>query len=283
MSRRAQAWFAVTLAAFIVMPTTAAASEVSSEELRVLAEQALLSQSNEAALRAVTVVDDVPVDIDGLIGDDSNTRERIATLAALPIHSSSADVAGARTAANDILTSGRYQSARPGENNPNWLESAIGWIIDHIPRPVKSLFGSREAWVLLGVIALVVMIASAARHGRKRLTEPEAAGHASSPTANAPDLMRAADEAERAGDYSQAVRLRFAATVVDLRRIGVVASEQTTTAGMVRRALPGQEVSTLSRAFEQVAYAAAPASADDAAAARVGWSRVLSKVTTSRG
>jgi hypothetical protein len=260
----------------------AAASEVSAEELRVLAQEALLSEAAEETLREVTAVDGVPVDIDHLIGDDSETQARIAILAAVPVASSPPNPNTARDAARDILSQDRFRAARPGDD-PSWLQAVIAWITDHIPRPIKVLFLSGPAWLVLGVVALAVTVVSAVRHGRRLLREPETGGTSSATLPSAPDLLRAADDAESAGDYSRAVRLRFGAAVAHLGRMGVVVSERTTTAGMVRRALPRREVADLSNTFERIAYAGETGSASDAAAARVGWHRVLAEVGTDHG
>jgi hypothetical protein len=278
--RRAARLVVLSAVCVVALAAPAAASEVSSAELRELAQLALTDATAEQALRQVTVVDGVEVDIDQLIGDDDATQSRIALLAALPPPSVAIDPGEPRDAAGAILEQDRFQRGVPGEGS-GWLDSVIAWISDHIPRPVASLFRQRTAWLVLGAAALVLVIVSAVRTGSRRLVESEQASDVSAAVVrSAADLAGAADLAEQSGDYSTAVRLRFAATVKELGRLGVITSEQTTTAGMVRRTLARPDVDELSGSFERIAYAGSTGSRDEAAAARVGWKRVLAEVPT---
>ncbi|MGI8683624.1 MAG: DUF4129 domain-containing protein, partial [Acidimicrobiales bacterium] len=63
-----------------------------------------------------------------------------------------------------------------------------------------------------------------------------------------------------------------------LDRAGVVVAKPALTTGALTRQLPSARLHALADAFEEVAYGGRPASADDVAAARSGWPRVLDEV-----
>jgi hypothetical protein len=92
------------------------------------------------------------------------------------------------------------------------------------------------------------------------------------------ELERAAEEAERSGDWERAVRLRFRAGLLRLDEARVLPFRESITSGEVARKLRSREFDGVARAFDEVVYGRRAALADDATGAREGWRRVLAEV-----
>ncbi|MFZ4516566.1 MAG: hypothetical protein ACOYN3_09680 [Acidimicrobiia bacterium] len=90
-----------------------------------------------------------------------------------------------------------------------------------------------------------------------------------------------AEDAERAGDFSRAVRLRFRAGLLRLDARRILPFDSSLTTGQLVRALRNPSFDDLAQQFDVVVYARIPADAAAAAAARVGWARVLAECTTT--
>ena len=146
---------------------------------------------------------------------------------------------------------------------PVWraLSDAFDWFAGILPG------GTITAWIVigLGLIALVVLAARMAIDRREAEAVQEA-------EADVRDLAAEAAEAERAGDWERAVRLRFRAGVVRLEQRGALSHGESRTTGEVVRAAPG--LGALGERFDAIAYGGAAADETDAAAARETWERV---------
>lgn len=161
-----------------------------------------------------------------------------------------------------------------------WLEpvgrplgDAVDWVGDGGPVRGAAL-----------LVVFAVAVALAARAVRTRTRAGLAAGgggrrraaHGDDPDA----LERAADDAERAGDLAGAVRLRFRAGVLRLAEAGAVELRPSLTTGALVRQVRSPVLRDLARTFDAVAYGGRAASAEDVAAAREGWRRVLDGART---
>ncbi|MBV9935156.1 MAG: DUF4129 domain-containing protein [Actinobacteria bacterium] len=164
---------------------------------------------------------------------------------------------------------------------------ALGRFFNRILSPVGGPIGRFfvRVWaetvgrVLIGVVVLALLtlitfaiarrrsVRAVGGHGRRGSGRPEDAD---------PDaLEREADRAEQAGDLERALRLRFVAGLARLHRAGAVRLPETITTGAVGRQLESPEYDELGRTFDAVAYGHRPVTAEDVAAARDGWPRVL--------
>jgi hypothetical protein len=143
---------------------------------------------------------------------------------------------------------------------------------------VRERFGI--GWALVAVV--VVVLATAAwvagqlvrRHRRSavlRSTAPALARRGEDPD----KLERQAAAAERAGDLSLAVRLRFVAGLLRLDRAGVISYRPSLTTGQLVGRVPSADFGDLARAFDEIAYGGRPAAGADVDSARAGWPRVL--------
>jgi hypothetical protein len=141
---------------------------------------------------------------------------------------------------------------------------AVLW--EHAPTRIILLGGVLAAAVLLSLVVIRRRSAIAVVHEL----------HGDGITSDDPRVLeRAADDAERAGDYAAALRLRFRAGVIRLQLDGRIRRGRTTTTRAIGRQLRLREFDELGRTFDAVAYGGAPASAQDATTARDQWRSVL--------
>ena len=193
------------------------------------------------------------------------------------------DPGAAQRAAQHILSDPRYRShpaPRPLRGPLQWIGDRLGtvlrWIADVI-RPVPGWL-----WIAVGlaVVAFVAArIVAAAR--RRRVSAAVGGGRAPGVAAEAaedPDAIeRAAADAERAGDFARALRLRFRAGLLRLGDRGAIEYRPSLTTSEVRRALGSSTFDELARTFEGVAYGGHAAAGADAEAARREWPHVLAE------
>ena len=288
---------AVLLVAVLVLgvPETAGASEITAGELHDLVQRALSDESAVAELRRVDAVDGRPVDLASALAGAS-ARDLEARLRALDPGSSVARPGGGTSGGTSGLDD-------PGAQAAHILEERR-FHPGSVPRPFRGLFRTLGRWLrpvsepvgrawsdvfdhawsagLIGAAVVILAVLVSVRVIRRR----SAAGVLRSQRdrwrgrADDPDhLERRAADAERAGDLALAVRLRFRAGLLRLDRAGVVVDRPALTTGALTRQLPSMELRDLAVAFEEVAYGGRPASPDDVAAARAGWTRVLEEVT----
>jgi hypothetical protein len=259
---------------------SAAESEVSAAELRELAAAAVDDPRALDDLRSVDRVDGQTVDLAAALDVEGDAlASRLAQLAA------TADPAGderaARAAAKKILDDPDFR----GRQSPRPLHGILTWIgkrLEPLGRPftwVSELSGPGLA--LLGgvVVALAALAATYVIVRRSDAVEAETRRRRSLVRSDDPDeLLRAADEAEIAGDLELALRLRFRAGLLHLDRQGTLVFRPSLTTGEVRRRVRNPLLETLTRTMDEVVYGRRPASVDDVAEARAAWPRVLHEV-----
>ena len=282
MPDRRVAGLAVALAVVLLIPAgpAPAAEDVTAAELRRLASRAERDPAAREELARVRRVDGRPVDVGAALAgaDDDQRRARLRTLSE-GTAGAAPPAAEARDEARRILDRRRYNPAEPPRPLRGVLRRIGGWL-----RPIGELFDDlRIPWpvqMILAVAALAVAMAVAGRLVRRRRADAVDAGTSSrrrrhdDPAA----LEREADDAERRGELDLALRLRFRAGLLRLDAAGAVKLKPSLTTGDLRRRLRSETLHDLTTAFEAVAYAGEHADADDVAAARQGWPRVLQEV-----
>jgi uncharacterized protein DUF4129 len=190
--------------------------------------------------------------------------------------------AEARRQAREILDERRFHGAdlpRPFAGPLEWLgdrlEPVLDWF-DDLGEEVPG--GPFTLWLILScaVIALAGRITTTSI-GRRAIAI-ERARAAALPKAEDPHaLERAADRAERDGDWELAVRLRFRAGLLRLDRRRVIEYRPSLTTGEVARAVSSPAFSEVGERFDAIAYGGRPAEREDAEHARRGWAEVLAR------
>ncbi len=205
------------------------------------------------------------------------------------------DPAQARHDVRSILAGDRYHP----KDSPRPLDSVLTWLDHHLHGVGHALgvvflpIGRFFAWlwqhtfgalpivlaVALGVAVLAAILFATVRAVERR-PAARAAGHAAGaagePSATAEDLERGADEAEAAGRYGDAVRLRFRAGLLRLERdADAIVNRPGLTTREVRVRLHSERFDALADTFEVVAYGGVAAAADDADSARHDWRAVV--------
>jgi len=135
--------------------------------------------------------------------------------------------------------------------------------------------------VLWTVLAAAVVLAAGAVTTttiRRRAVAIERTRAAALPETEDPRaLERAADRAERDGDWERAVRLRFRAGLLRLDRRHVIDYRPSLTTGEVARAVGSPAFADVGERFDAIAYGGRPAAREDAEHARRGWAEVLGR------
>jgi hypothetical protein len=192
------------------------------------------------------------------------------------------DPARARDDALDILDDRRFRD----DPAPRPLRGPLEWIGDRL-RDLRDLVADAldavpgPTWT---AIAAVAVLAAALlvwwlvrRHGRAGGdgAGTRVGGARRPPRETAAALEHAAEDAERAGDFERALRLRFCAGLLRLGERGVIRYRPSLTTGEVRRLLGSETFDDLAARFEEVAYGGERAGVGDVDAARSGWARVV--------
>lgn len=271
----------VVLACVAATGTASAAEDVTAAELRTLAARAENDPAARQALADVRRVDGRPVDMAVVLegADEADRRSRLRTLAegAEPV-----PVADAQDDARRILEGKRYNPAQPPRPLRGVLRRLGGWL-----RPIGDLVDGVRIPDWAKVILAVAVLGGAVAVAVHLATRRKAVAVAGDTTTRArrgrrqedpAALEREADDAERRGDFDVAVRLRFRAGLLRLDTAGVVELRPSLTTGELRRRLHSEALRDLTSTFEAVAYAGEPADAEDVAAARRDWPRVLQEV-----
>ena len=193
------------------------------------------------------------------------------------------DAGSLRQRAHTILGERRFH----GRRTPGPFRGIFRWLGDKL-HPVLRPFGRVAAWIaelwvhtatrvlLLGLVLAFACFLSVFAVKRRSAVGVVRSLHGAAGLSDDPrELERVADDAERAGDYALALRLRFQAGVMRLQMNGRIRRGRTTTTRAIGRQLRLREFDELGRTFDAVAYGGAPASADDARAARENWHAVL--------
>jgi hypothetical protein len=278
----------VLVAAFVagVAVPAAAADSVGAAELRRLAQRA--AGGDERALerlRRVDRVDGRAVDLrralDGATGDELEARLD-ALDDGVPAHE--ADPAASRAEAREILSERRFgvtEQPRPLRRLLEWVGEKVESVTDPLSRAAEGTPGGPLwFWLALAAAFTVAVTLISVRVARRRAATIEAVAtrRTVSGRQRPGELERAAEEAERDGDWERAVRLRFRAGLLRLDEARVLPFRESITSGEVARKLRSRDFDGLARAFDEVVYGRRAARADDASSAREGWSRVLAEV-----
>ncbi len=205
-----------------------------------------------------------------------------AALASGPLGDTSG-AAAARRAARDILAESRFHAAPIPRPLHGFLHAVgklwhpIGQRIDDTFNSIAgSLPGGRAAlWTIIAVIVLLAIATLTASSTRRALHE---AGDVSLPhgtRASAEALEREATEAERAGRWQDAVRLRFQAGLMRLSERELIDSAASTPNAHLRRALRSEHFDHLARRFDEIVYGGDEAREQDAQDARREWPLLL--------
>jgi hypothetical protein len=211
----------------------------------------------------------------------ADLRARLELLAAAPDGVRAADAAAARGEARQILSQRRFRGTRiegPFGGLLDRLGSVVRWLRDLVPNLDRALPGGRAvAWILfaagVGVFAWLLAGRTVRRRAAGALAAAAGAGGARAETPAA--LERRADEAERGGDYEEALRLRFRAGLLRLDARGTIAFRPSLPTGEVARTLRSDAFDRLAADFDEVVYGSRPAGEEDVATARREWERVL--------
>jgi hypothetical protein len=185
----------------------------------------------------------------------------------------------AREQARSILHERRFHDSQL----PRPLHGVLSWFGDRLHSFVDALDavlpgGDNVVWLFVAAAVLGFALLVAARLTRAR---GPGAGRAKSDRGAAavdPDVLdRQADEAERAGDYELALRLRFRAGTIRLARRNVLDDpDSVTTGGLVRR-LRSEAFAVAAQRFDEVVYGRRRPTPDDARLVREGWRAVLGR------
>jgi len=195
------------------------------------------------------------------------------------------DAAQAREQAREILSQRRFQDTevpRPFEGPLDWL----GDRLQELGRRLGDLFagvdgalpgGRWVVWALIGLVVVAVAVVGARAAVRRRTVAGFAGTGAVAAEAEVDPaaLERDAEDAERAGNFERAVRLRFRAGVVRLERARVLAPDGLRTTGEISSALHSPAFDALGADFDAIAYGGRPAAEADARASREHWRAVL--------
>jgi hypothetical protein len=195
-----------------------------------------------------------------------------------------ADAQAARREAAAILSQSRFHNPsvpRPLHSLLHDLGSGLQGLGDAITDAASALGsvlpgGALTAWVLLAVLITGVVWLVARRYTGAALAAATPGGEARGRRLGAAELEAAAQRAEYEARFADAVRLRFRAGLERLSEQGAIASAHSTPTAEVSRTLRSRGFESLARRFDEIAYGSSPAAADDAQAAREGWSEVLS-------
>jgi len=275
----------VAAALALAAPATARAEAVSGAELTALAEEAAAGDASaRERLGGVDEVDGRPVAVrealSGADGDEIVQRARLiaASIGARPGGSPAAD----RRAAQEVLDDSRYSGAEV----PRPLAGPIEWLGDRI-QPVVDWFNDLGAdvpggplilWLALSAVVLLLAGGVTSQSIRRRALAIERARVAALPATEDPhQLERAAERAERDGDWELAVRLRFRAGLLRLDRRRVLVYRPSLTTGEVARATGSPSFAEIGDRFDAIVYGGSAAEKEDAEAAKRGWAAVLTE------
>ncbi|MEJ7876841.1 MAG: DUF4129 domain-containing protein [Solirubrobacterales bacterium] len=261
----------VAALAVLALPAGAGATDVTRAGLADLAERASADPRALEELRAVTSVDDVPADLEtvlgGAEGDDLDARLESVARSAGDAPPEGLEEAEARARVEGILTDDSPNPPPPGDSG--------GGV--EVPSPPLPL------GLVIAVVIVALAIVAASQMGQRTILEREAAtGGNKAKRVGARDLSREADEAERRGDFAAAVRLRFQAGLTRLDELGSIELRPSLTASGAVRESGLAAIGGLAAAYERVAFGGRTASADDAESQRTGWKSVVDEARAKR-
>lgn len=190
----------------------------------------------------------------------------------------------ARDAAADILKGDKFHPAEVPKPLEGVLKTLGRWlepVFDPIERFIAAVTRNRLAATTFVAVILVLafmgIVQLVRRRGRAVLAERERS-RGRQQRLDADALDHQAVEAEAAGDFERAVRLRFVAGLVRLDRAGVLRYQPALTSGQLTQVLESSTFDELATSFDEIVYGGRPATVDDVASARAGWPRVMAGV-----
>jgi len=197
------------------------------------------------------------------------------------------DPDAARERARQILDQRRFGRAtepKPLAGPLRWLgdrlEGVANWLDDRLHDLFHLLPGGWGPILGIAICVLVVgLIAWTVGRSARRVSRPDR--EAGAPTRSSTDpreLEREADDADRAGDYERAVRLRFRAGLIRLDHARAIELRPWTTNTVVARRVASDRFDDLSLAFDGIVYGGRDATPSDSEIARAEWPRLLDEV-----
>ena len=177
-----------------------------------------------------------------------------------------------------ILSERRFRGSsvpRPLHRPLRWLGRELHRAYDRVTSRLPG--GARFFWILVAgaVVALAAFVASSLgrRRGGRLVEAGTPSGRRSSEDPRR--LERQADEAERAGDFERALRLRFRGGLLRLVGADAIPPRASLTNGEIARRLRSPSFRELAHDFDEVVYGRRAAGGQDVARARDRWPRVL--------
>lgn len=276
-----RSWRGAALAAvcaIVLLPGTARAEDVSTEEFRRLVAEAAEDAGSISELRRVTSVEGRVVDLDPILtGDAEDIMRRLDALDTEEI-AVAPDPGVARAAAERILARERF--SQPDHPRPlaGLLERLAGLLRGPLER-LAERFNLLSGWGKFAVLAVAAAIllstgwalARLIAKRRPRPRDPQTLQKAALRVEAPEELERAAEAAEAQRDYALAVRLRFRAGLLRLADSGVVDFRPSDTSLSLRRKLASPVFDKLADRFDAIVYGRRVATPEDAEDAKLKW------------
>jgi hypothetical protein len=225
-------------------------------------------------LRSVDNVDGRPVDMRRAL--DADGAELKNRLDALDQGGGAAGAPGKPSEqAKEILDGSDYKSPDPPRPFRKPLQRIGDWINDAIS---SVTFGNSPiGWFVFALLVAALVGVAAVLLSRNRLKG--SAGHKGEQDLetgeNPAELEHRADRAEKAGDYSLAVRLRYRAGVLRLGDRKAIDYRPSLTVHQVSDQLHSERYDELATRFEGIAYGEQEATQQDSADAAADWREVV--------
>lgn len=254
-----------TVLLLLVASGSAAAEDITSQELADLVAEAGDDTESFDRLKNVTSVDGMPANVDTILdGSIQDTAIRLETLRqVLRGSTGSLDGSELRAEAAEITSKPPFAAAPATGSGP----------LDRVWRFLGSLFGSEGAQgialLAIAIVALVVAVWVLRRLVNKSGRVPHIATAAAEKAKR--DLYAEAQTAAAAGDHETAVRLLFLDGAEYLEAHQAVASAATTSTSTVRSI--AQETKFLDR-FDEIVYGGRIARDQDVSESDSAWLRL---------
>jgi hypothetical protein len=273
--------------ALILLAAPASGDEVSSAQLRQLAQAAESDPIALARLRAVDRVDGQHADVQAALAG-ANPTELAARLRVLAGGTATGDgitTTDPRKEAAHILAGRRFHERKtpaPLRGALHWLGQRLYPLVRPIVRLYRAILRNTALTVIAAALILLLGVLVGIRLARHRSAAADRDGGGGRLRRRQPEdpaaLEAAADEAERAGDLDRALRLRFRAGLLRLDRAGVIQLQPSITTGQLRTSVASPTFGNLAWRFDEVAYGSQPARREDIEAAKSAWPRVFEEV-----
>lgn len=193
------------------------------------------------------------------------------------------DVERIRDEIERILSAAKYDAPQPSQLG-GWWRRIWFRILDWIDGLISAFPGG--APVFFAILALAVVglaVYATLRLGRRRNRQVEAlhfAHRASERGLDPREVEQRADRAAAAGDYREAVRLRFVAGLLRLDENKAIEFRPGITSAEVSAILHSPAYDQLAGRFDAIVYGDDRADHDDHQQAIDGWRRVLATAST---